>query len=78
MGIEQNQNRGSISTGVVDTADDRRLIREQQAQYQAASGIESKGLTVVYRNGNRAVEDATFSIPQATICALVGLSLIHI
>jgi len=74
MDIEQNKNRDATSTGVVDTADDRRLIREQQAQYQATSGIESKGLTVVYRNGNRAVEDASFSIPQATICALVGIN----
>jgi len=74
MDIERNQSRDLTSTGVVDSTVDRRLIREQQAQYQSAPGIESKGLTVVYRNGTCAVEDATFSIPQATICALVGIN----
>ena len=37
-------------------------------------GIEAKNITVTYRNGHTALRDASFSIPNATICALVGVN----
>ena len=38
----------------------------------ASSGIRVRNLTVTYRNGNTALFDVNFNIPQATIAALVG------
>ncbi|NND92349.1 MAG: manganese/iron ABC transporter ATP-binding protein [Granulosicoccus sp.] len=49
-------------------------MRARQASEPAGSGIRAEGLSVVYRNGNVALSDATFSIPTATICALVGIN----
>jgi len=40
----------------------------------AAPGIEAHDITVTYRNGHTALRDASFSIPNATICALVGVN----
>ncbi len=37
-------------------------------------GIQAYNVTVTYRNGHTAVRDASFSIPNATICALVGVN----
>jgi manganese/iron transport system ATP-binding protein len=37
-------------------------------------GLEAKGLTVTYRNGNTALRDASFSIPRGSITALVGVN----
>jgi len=31
-------------------------------------------ITVTYRNGHTALRDASFSIPNTTICALVGVN----
>ena len=74
MNIGMTQDREIASSGVVDSTEERLLIRERQAALGTTNGIETNGLTVIYRNGNRAVEDASFSIPQATICALVGIN----
>ncbi|MEM7746048.1 MAG: manganese/iron ABC transporter ATP-binding protein [Pseudomonadota bacterium] len=38
------------------------------------AGIRASGLTVTYPNGHTALRDASFDIPQATICALVGVN----
>ncbi|MBU2958433.1 manganese/iron ABC transporter ATP-binding protein [Paracoccus sp. 1_MG-2023] len=38
------------------------------------NGIEATGLTVAYRNGHRALHDATFTVPRASVTALVGVN----
>ena len=53
---------------------ERKALRERQSLEAPGSGIRANGLSVVYRNGNVALSDATFSIPTATICALVGIN----
>ena len=40
----------------------------------ASDGIAVEGITVTYRNGHTALRDASFSIPQGTITALVGVN----
>ncbi|MEE9335564.1 MAG: manganese/iron ABC transporter ATP-binding protein [Granulosicoccaceae bacterium] len=37
-------------------------------------GIVAKNVSVVYRNGNIALRDASFEVPQSSICALVGVN----
>lgn len=37
-------------------------------------GIEARDITVTYKNGHTALRNASFSIPNATICALVGIN----
>jgi len=37
-------------------------------------GIRAEGLTVTYANGHRALDDASFEVPEASICALVGVN----
>lgn len=37
-------------------------------------GITAHRITVTYRNGHTALRDASFSIPNSTICALVGIN----
>lgn len=39
-----------------------------------AQGITARNVTVTYRNGHTALRDASFSIPNSTICALVGIN----
>jgi manganese/iron transport system ATP-binding protein len=39
-----------------------------------APSIDVRGVTVIYRNGVTAVEDATFRLGPSTICALVGVN----
>ena len=39
-----------------------------------APGITANNVTVTYRNGHTALRDASFSIPNSTICALVGIN----
>ena len=58
----------------IDTAAERRRIRARQALSAAGGGIDARDLTVVYRNGNVALDGATFRVPEATICALVGIN----
>jgi len=53
---------------------ERRLLRAKQAEEPVGGGIKAEGLSVVYRNGNLALSDATFSIPTSSICALVGIN----
>ncbi len=53
---------------------ERLSLRARQASEGAASGIDANDLTVVYRNGNVALNKASFKIPTATICALVGVN----
>ena len=40
----------------------------------AMDGITADGVTVTYRNGHTALQDATFAIPRGTITALVGVN----
>lgn len=60
--------------GTHSLIEERKILREKQAQEPSGSGIKAEGLSVVYRNGNVALSDATFSIPTSTICALVGIN----
>lgn len=39
-----------------------------------AVALSARDLTVTYRNGHRALHDASFEIPGGTICALVGVN----
>ena len=41
---------------------------------QQAEGLSLDGVTVTYRNGHTALQDAGFSIPRGTITALVGIN----
>ncbi len=48
---------------------------ERDAQITAdGSGIFARDVTVTYRNGQTALHDASFEIPQGTITALVGVN----
>ena len=63
--------------GVIDSPAERAVIRNQQRDRGAQSGhagIEADNVTVVYRNGNLGLENASFKIPEASICALVGIN----
>lgn len=63
--------------GVIDSPAERALIRNRQRERGAQSGhagIEADNVTVVYRNGNLGLENASFKIPEASICALVGIN----
>jgi manganese/iron transport system ATP-binding protein len=44
------------------------------ASGDAGGGIRAAGVTVTYRNGHRALRDASFEIPTGTITALVGVN----
>ena len=59
---------------IVDSPAERRRIRARQARSSAGGGIDAEDLTVVYRNGNVALDGASFRVPEATICALVGVN----
>ena len=59
---------------VVDGPAERRRVRARQAESPANGGIDATDVTVVYRNGNVALDGATFRVPEATICALVGVN----
>jgi len=63
------QTLGSDSLSV-----ERTRLRQRQGSDQPGGGITAEGVSVVYRNGNVALSDASFSIPTATICALVGVN----
>ena len=47
---------------------------ETPASGEAGSGIRASGVTVTYRNGHRALRDASLEIPTGTITALVGVN----
>jgi manganese/iron transport system ATP-binding protein len=50
-------------------------IGEASAEGQpSVPGIRARGLTVTYRNGLTALTDASFEVPQGSICALVGVN----
>lgn len=70
-------NRASSQVQTLDAEalqTERKNLRARQADEVIGSGIRAEGVSVVYRNGNVALTDATFSIPTATICALVGIN----
>ncbi|WP_455854315.1 ATP-binding cassette domain-containing protein [Ensifer canadensis] len=46
----------------------------EAASGDAGGGIRVSGATVTYRNGHRALLDASFEIPTGTITALVGVN----
>ncbi len=70
----KNHSEPEADLAAADTADDRLRVRQLQQQKNAQDGISASQLSVVYRNGNIALKDATFHIPRATICALVGVN----
>ncbi len=53
---------------------ERKALRARQAVDPPGSGIAAHDLSVVYRNGNVALSEASFDIPKSTICALVGIN----
>jgi manganese/iron transport system ATP-binding protein len=58
-----------------DEAKHSRSIHSRAVQSgTSAAGISANHVSVVYRNGTIALEDATFTIPCSTICALVGIN----
>ena len=59
---------------VADTAEDRVRVRRRQAEAGGCNGIVADDVTVAYRNGNVALDGASFCIPTSTICALVGIN----
>jgi len=65
---------GQRGSGIGDTAEDRRQVRANQCSNDDSCGIDAKDLTVIYRNGNVALENVNFEIPTSTICALVGIN----
>ena len=71
---DETPSAAEVSGRVSDSADDRLRIRQQQQSDKQVQGIEANNLTVVYRNGNIGLRDASFSIPRSTICALVGVN----
>ncbi|MBX2835437.1 MAG: manganese/iron ABC transporter ATP-binding protein [Gammaproteobacteria bacterium] len=60
--------------GVADTLGDRQRVREHQQQHPRDAGIRAENLTVVYRNGTVALQDASFYVPRGSICGLVGIN----
>jgi manganese/iron transport system ATP-binding protein len=46
----------------------------QQESFSPLHGISARHVTVTYRNGHTALRDASFTIPQGTIAALVGVN----
>lgn len=73
----ENQEAGASQVqtlGNESLAHERKRLRQQQAADQAGSGITASGVSVVYRNGNIALSDASFTLPTTTICALVGIN----
>jgi len=73
LNAEHDNTRGE-GQGVGDTVEDRRLVRKRQCEGDAVCGIEAANVNVIYRNGTVALENASFSIPTSTICALVGIN----
>lgn len=63
-----------MSGSIADSVETRRLLRERQQAETPGSGINVQNVSVVYRNGNLALDDATFQIPTGSICALVGIN----
>jgi manganese/iron transport system ATP-binding protein len=45
-----------------------------QTQSTAAHGLDVHDVSVVYRNGNRALDGASFNVPKGSITALVGIN----
>ncbi len=49
-------------------------VDPQSQDVAPPAGITAENVSVTYRNGHTALRDASFSIPNATICALVGVN----
>ena len=49
-------------------------LRENDSVREPVPGIVGRDITVTYNNGHTALRNASFSIPNATICALVGVN----
>ncbi|KJS20399.1 MAG: manganese/iron transporter ATP-binding protein [Hoeflea sp. BRH_c9] len=45
-----------------------------QTQAAGSGGLDVRDVTVIYRNGNRALDGAEFSVPKGSITALVGIN----
>ena len=71
---DEHKQLAKSGAGIGDTAADRSRVRDQQRCGDGLCGIEADDLTVVYRNGNVALENVNFHIPTSTICALVGVN----
>ncbi len=70
----QPDNPSQSGSGVIDSTEDRQRVRDNQCKIEGSCGIEARDVSVIYRNGNIALENASFHIPRATICALVGIN----
>lgn len=60
--------------GFADTLEDRQRVRAAQRAGGGCNGLVAEGVSVAYRNGNIALQDASFCIPNSTITALVGVN----
>ncbi len=64
----------NTGSGGLDSGSGTPATRNANTPLNVEPGIEAKDITVTYRNGHTAVRNASFSIPNATICALVGIN----
>lgn len=48
--------------------------QDSATQDIATQGLVAEGVTVTYRNGHTALNDASFAIPRGTVTALVGVN----
>ena len=49
-------------------------ITPHQTNVTETGGLDVRDVSVIYRNGNRALDGASFSVPQGSITALVGIN----
>lgn len=64
----------SEATHTIHSHLDRRGVRKLQLQTPRDAGMSASNLSVIYRNGTVALQDASFYVPKASICGLVGIN----
>jgi len=50
------------------------LLAHPHPAFSAHDGLRVESVSVIYRNGNRALDRASFSVPRGSITALVGIN----
>lgn len=63
-----------MDTSIAATGIEQGLTDTSAVGESPAPGITANNVTVTYRNGHTALRNASFSIPNSTICALVGVN----
>lgn len=72
--LDETEAPAVAGSGLADTPETRRRVREAQLAAGGCNGLVVADASVVYRNGNVALQDASFCIPTSTIAALVGIN----